>query len=522
MKARTILQGCGAGVLFAFPYVWQMLSPDHIIFYHSDSPATSIVWARLIDFGIVIVTATLLFACLEWKNAAHALSLVWALVAAKLASLLLYLFPVVTGRSMTYWGTGRAFWIALSSALALRLFRPTAYRVLARGSSLVLAAAGFCAFWMLPQLMYFGLRRPVLASPLTLAAAAQRPLSPSGQRIVWLLFDELSFYQTFDHRYPGLAMPAFDRLRSESVSFENLRPAGYFTDHVVPSLFLGQVVKDIHSDLDGNLWLRTSGETRWHRFDAQATLFGDASHRGWTTGVAGWFNPYCRILAGTLDSCYSRIGTEEVDGAAAQNSLFQNVELPIEGKMRALEHRPSIAVEEHEEDFQAVMHEADALIRDETIRFLFIHLPVPHPPGIYDRQTGRIRTGGTYIDNLALADRVLEELTSSLNGTASGSNTTLIVSSDHSWRIPLWRPAPGWTKEEEAASQGKFDTRPVLLIHFPSQSAQVRIAEPFDQIHLHEILERMIHGEMHSPQEVQSSVGRMSIVGRRNETGALP
>jgi hypothetical protein len=522
MKARTILQGCGAGVLFAFPYIWRLLSPYRIAFYHSESPATSIIWARLIDLALLSVAATVLFAYLERKNAADALSLVWALVAAKLVSLVVYLYPAATGRSIPYLGTGTAFWIALSSALALRFFRPTAYRALAHGSSLVLAGIGFCTIWMVPQLMYFGLRRPALASPTTLPAVAEDHRSDSGQRIVWLLFDELSLYQTFAHRYPGLAMPAFNRMRSESVSFENLRPAGYFTDHVVPSLLLGHIVKDIHSDLDGNLWLTSSGQTGWQRFDAQATLFGDARHAGWTTGVAGWYNPYCRILAGTLDFCYSRIGTAEPDGAASQNSLLQNVELPIESKIRSLEHKPSIGAVQHEQDFQATMNQAYALIRDEKIRFLFIHLPVPHPPGIYDRKTGQIRAGGTYIDNLALADRVLEELTSSLNGTAAGSNTTLIVSSDHSWRIPLWRPAPGWTREEEAASQGKFDTRPVLLIHFPAQSAEVRIAEPFDQVHLHEILERMIHGEMHSPQEVQSWVSDMSTVGRRNDTGALP
>ena len=56
------------------------------------------------------------------------------------------------------------------------------------------------------------------------------------------------------------------------------------------------------------------------------------------------------------------------------------------------------------------MPQAEALIRDQSISFVFIHLPVPHPPGIYDRSTGRERAGGTYIDNLALADRSLGEL----------------------------------------------------------------------------------------------------------------
>ena len=34
------------------------------------------------------------------------------------------------------------------------------------------------------------------------------------------------------------------------------------------------------------------------------------------------------------------------------------------------------------------MPQAEALIRDQSISFVFIHLPVPHPPGTYDREHG--------------------------------------------------------------------------------------------------------------------------------------
>jgi hypothetical protein len=58
--------------------------------------------------------------------------------------------------------------------------------------------------------------------------------------------------------------------------------------------------------------------------------------------------------------------------------------------------------------------------------------------------------------------------------------------------VPLWRPTPQWSKEEEAASGGHFDTRPVLMIHFPGQSAEHDVTAPFDEIKIHEILERML------------------------------
>ncbi len=103
--------------------------------------------------------------------------------------------------------------------------------------------------------------------------------------------------------------------------------------------------------------------------------------------------------------------------------------------------------------------------------------------------------GGTYIDNLALADRSLAELMRTLDGTAMAAKTTVIVCSDHSWRVPMWRSTPHWTKEDEAASHGRFDPRPVLMIHFPGQQAEQDVAAPFDEIRIHEIIEPLLRGQ---------------------------
>ncbi len=141
------------------------------------------------------------------------------------------------------------------------------------------------------------------------------------------------------------------------------------------------------------------------------------------------------------------------------------------------------------------MPAAKSLIRDQSIRFVFIHLPVPHPPGMYDRKAGTLRASGSYIDNLALSDRVLAELMSSLNATPLASKTTVIVCSDHSWRISIWRSTSNWTKEDETASQGRFDPRPVLMIHFPGQQAEQDVTAPFEAIRIHEMIERMLRGQ---------------------------
>jgi hypothetical protein len=67
----------------------------------------------------------------------------------------------------------------------------------------------------------------------------------------------------------------------------------------------------------------------------------------------------------------------------------------------------------------------------------------------------------------------------------------------------MWRFQPGWTAEEETASQGRFDPRPLLMIHFPGQTAGEEITAPTSALLLHEMLEAMLRGQMDSPQELR-------------------
>ena len=70
--------------------------------------------------------------------------------------------------------------------------------------------------------------------------------------------------------------------------------------------------------------------------------------------------------------------------------------------------------------------------------------------------------------------------------------------SDHSWRTPLWSSFAGLSAEEQAASQGKFDPRPMLMIHFPQQIHEVDISQPLDQVALHRIIVSMLQGHVES------------------------
>jgi membrane-anchored protein YejM (alkaline phosphatase superfamily) len=156
------------------------------------------------------------------------------------------------------------------------------------------------------------------------------------------------------------------------------------------------------------------------------------------------------------------------------------------------------------------MQRTRALIQDGRVRFVFLHLPIPHPPGIYDRHRHMLRPSGTYLDNLVLADDALGSLLSEIDSTSYASQTTVIVSSDHSWRIPTWRPDDAWTVEEERASGGRFDDRPVLLIHFPNQKSENDVGARLPELVQHDIIAGMLLGQINSPGDLAAFLAERS------------
>jgi hypothetical protein len=274
---------------------------------------------------------------------------------------------------------------------------------------------------------------------------------------------------------------------------------------VVPSLFLGHEVTDIRASMRAQLFVRE--DKRWQIFNPDATIFADAQRRGWTTGVAGWYNPYCRILP-QLNSCFWTpyppvfIGHQSAQYSVAANALAP-VLAPFD-RMLGRQRVPSLlSISDHLDSYKTLERPAMELIANDDIDFAFVHLPVPHPPGIYDRQTHTLQAHGSYVDNLALTDEALGNAIASVRATRSADQTIVVISSDHSWRIPMWKGSFLWTKEDATAYRGTFDQRPVLMVHFPGEFQQASVEEPFPGLKLHALLEAMLDGSMNSTDDLK-------------------
>lgn len=477
-----------------------------------------------IDFVLASVVFAAVLAAIERFDPRSA-ELMWAtllgFLALKLADSALFLLSFY-GVGVA-WSGGRraallcAVWIA---AMLLWRFRPRAFQNTIKVARVSLLGMGCCIFWMLPGLLLTAARtnRPTANA----FSRAVRAPSRLQCRVIWILLDELSYDQVYEHRQADVELPHFDDLKSNSVVFSDVQPAGFFTERIVPSLLLGRRIDSVRSSVSRDLEVHFTDTMRWEPFDQQASIFGEAKRLGWTTGVAGWYNPYCDILRDVLDSCYWEDLPAGEQKLSATRSAFANaVDFPsalIRSHLETSTSRAALMVEPHAEEYKELLPAAEALIQNQSIDFVFLHLPVPHPPGIYNRKTNTLGVTGSYLDNLVLADKTVGNLLGAIDRTAAADRTVVIVSSDHSWRVNLWRNDPSWTAESERVSGGRFDPRPFLLMHFPEEKAGELRTEPFPELATNGILSAILTGKIRSQGQLNEWLDEREAAGRWNST----
>jgi hypothetical protein len=400
------------------------------------------------------------------------------------------------------------FGVIWASLLLLLLLRfPLGYkRVIRVGDAVGVFFAVFGIFGI-AQLVSVMTWRP---GPQQIKAAWSRGPQPPRDhpRVVWVIFDELSYDQLFEHRAHDLALPNFDALRAQSTLYTNMQPVGLKTVKIVPSLLSGGVIDDFRYGFDNTFKVHYDGVHGWHGLDGSGTIFHDAERAGWRTAAVGWYNPYCTIYGSALDSCYWT-NLDRTDGDMAQRySLWRNTARPFQGLAIQLVS-PALAdrrscdfdVRQRLQTHLNLQQHAEDLIKQDQADFIFLHLPIPHSPNIWSRVNDDYARGcgSSYLDNLALVDRTLGSVMALLQQSPRWKDTTVIVQGDHSWRIMLWDWLPAWTEEDDQASRGEFDPRPMLLIHNAGQTQAQTDGRALSLLFVHGALEDVLQGKAVQP-----------------------
>jgi hypothetical protein len=462
-------------------------------------PLTRLVLAQLVDLAIVgLIFAGLLAILRGLKIWPRIRWFVLALIPIYLLVCNLRIFPFrVPYASVAIVAVA---WFAI---LALLIFRAPniASKLYALGSAVLTGAVVF-AFVMTAQLVSAAFWRPGIQA-FSGSIPAQSAAKP---RLVWIIFDELAYKPVFEARDPTLDLPNFDRLRLQSTVYSHVTPIGYHTNLVVPSLLSGRIVTSSTFTKKNQLIVRTADDPHWEPFDSAASLFGMASQHGVSTSIVGWYLAYCPTFVGTATECYwSNDDTEDGAPAAINASFADDVWFPLRIVAEQLV-APRVAVADvahweslsHVATVKDMSQHALAALANSQADIIYLHMPVPHPPAFWDRRSHDYGVGGSYLDSLDYSDRFLGQILDVLEAEPRWSQTTLILQGDHSWRTGIWRTTPGWSAEDERVSNGgRWDPRPLLLIHGAGQNNAATVASPTSLMFVHDFVAAQIQAVAH-------------------------
>lgn len=506
----------GLTVLCYLGLLAPLVSPNHLAVYHASQPLTSVFLTIIVEITVsffawfaILQLARLHLRC--WVSIWIAIVFLIPWIVLKQGALVgLWIVSVTTNR-----------WLLLAAILAAILgcilwrpsFLPTS-RKLQNGIAVLLGFQAIYGLLLLAKL-FLALSQTPLSNTTghlhpSLISSSKHP----SQKLVWIVLDELSYQQIYEHRLPGLSLPGFDSLAAQSTLFTHVIPAGASTELILPTLMTGISVDAIRSSADGSrLTLHNLDTRQWQPFNQSDTIFNDARSIGYSTAVVGWYNPYCRILPSILDHCTWSSRAVFARHLIAEASLSANLLTWITSGVDSLKHfllpqpsRPTPDVT-HLEDFRELATAADVRLADPSTNFLLLHIPIPHPGPIYNRATGDFnpRPGTvSYIDNLALADRYLLHIHQLLSLQGEWDSTTIVVMGDHSWRTYIWRATPDWSPEDEFASQhGRFDPRPAYILKLPGQQQSAHIDTPFAARHTRALLQAILSDKIRTPSDLQ-------------------
>jgi len=317
--------------------------------------------------------------------------------------------------------------------------------------------------------------------------------APREGRVVWVGFEGRVQRHTFEARPTGLELPELDRLRRESLYAHAARPPAATTEVTIPALITGRPVIAVApmNSRDLELTFKDGKTALW---SAEPNVFSRARALGYDTALIGWHLPYPRVLGSSLGLALWRpsVDYEQARGATVSEALrSQWASLAPPANRRRLFS-------------QRVAELADLAIRtagDDRFGLVLLHLPVPQPPGIYDRATERLTAwsfsgeGEGYFDNLALADRIVGELRRGLDRARLGDLTWIVVSSTRSWRA---------SKQYD----GQTDPRVPFLVRPPEGGRTRHVDAVFSTLATHDLLLAVLRGSISDASDAANWLAR--------------
>lgn len=374
---------------------------------------------------------------------------------------------------------------------------------------------GQCAWW---------LAKVDYASHSNTNQATQMPQT----RVLWLIFDEMDQRIAFTRRPEKIQLPEFDRLREQSIYATSAYPPSDFTLLSIPSLITGRFVSKAQPVSPSKVMLQYADSTEWVDWRTQPSIFNKAREAGVSTAITGWYHPYGEVVGESLNRCSAHYFASQSLGSAMYEQLLKVADiLPLVSyfsSMDAAAKKRDRRRSHHTNDYLNILRDAKATATDPQMGLIMVHLPIPHVPIIYNRSSNQIVTedGGSYLDNLVLADRALGELRLLMESAGVWEDTVVLVTSDHWWRADMWRTLRSneqvaWTEEDEELFETVFSTgkdhRVPFLLKMAGQKTGTTYEAEFNTILTHDLILALLRGEVSDSKQVAQWIDQHRSIG---------
>jgi len=340
--------------------------------------------------------------------------------------------------------------------------------------------------WRLgPELVRDFFQNRVLPAPAEGTIAGPR-------RVVWIIFDEWDYKITFESDAIA-SLPTFRELMTLGVFAQNAVSPSMWTETTIPSLLLGRSFSSSRRVGFGRLELTETGSNKIYSFADEISVFHTVKRLNGTNSALGFYHNYCAVFHRVMDRCTSlpivgyagfsspaRIGLDRLTFRLA-STLSEPFGLAFR--------------QEQMTDISSVQADWIANTNFGTHTLEFLHLNVPHRPAQYAYRvlgsTDEVIDDG-YLLNLRYSDRVMASILRSLRAsTTAGTDTLLIVSSDHGLRGR--GSLPGTTSDK---------LRVPFIAVLSNQKGNHVTNVPFSTVHTRRLVENYLLGKISSHDDI--------------------
>jgi hypothetical protein len=339
----------------------------------------------------------------------------------------------------------------------------------------------------------------------------------SHPRIVWMIFDELDQYLAFDAPGAQDRMPELSHFRAQSFYSGEVIPAHYYTQAAIPSM------------LNGVPLLRRqtfSGSGAAAPWNSPSNLFRVLQGNGRSVAILGSELNYCRLMGVDAARCYAvtrppvpphffRSVIEMANysgGTLGRVPIVSSAYWPIRlyfrnirhGKVPSRNNSNAAAGNPSMRRILELLNQQLPEFLTGPYDFVYIHWPVPHPPGV-GPAVNPVDVPD-YLDNLTLADARLGNARRILEAAGLWDDSIVMVGSDHHYRLDYWQP--GRESREFTAAGGREHQRIPLLIKMPRQAQAVQYNRPFNALLIHDLMLELAARRISSADQITAWLDR--------------